>query len=621
MTLCRLILAPWALLELPDRQKVIEGLLSFKDILKYNKQGYNAYYLPNSPKHYDSTKTLDGSQIDDFKWVFVDCDLKDKVYNSKDEFLEALGMSGLEPAKIIDSGNGVHAYWLVSDLTAMDYLRFQRRLMRMLNTDPAVGQIFQLMRMPNTLNTKNKTDQPLCIELYSSKATYSCEELDKALPPITIADETHCQQHYEKTYKLRTKKDVSDTLPPKFGALIRGSEEVRRIWKGESDDRSADDFRLGHLLFANEFSKEEATTVLGNTAKARQRGPIHRRSYAENIVDKIWTYELTNNKEDLELSQTIAQVLKKDINSPKGMPFRCDECIDNTDYGFRLGQVIGLAAGSGVGKTAFALNMFRWFAKNNPDYHHFFVPLEQPANEIAHRWDKMSQGDTKMHEKVHIISNYDDAGNFRHLSFDEIKAYLQKFQEKNNIKIGCVVIDHIGALKKEDKNGENQALMDICHSMKAFAIQTNTLLVMQSQSSREKAGIGDLELNKDAAYGTVYFESYCDYLITLWQPLKRCHQDESCPTVTAYKFCKIRHKNAKKDKIKEDVPYFLYFDSETELMKDMTQSQEVSFSYFLPIATNKRKADRKTELVSYQSVLVKQEIKAVISGKTTTNSH
>jgi hypothetical protein len=250
--------------------------------------------------------------------------------------------------------------------------------------------------------------------------------------------------------------------------------------------------------------------------------------------------------------------------------------------------------------------MFRWFAQKNPDYHHFFVPLEQPANEIADRWRTMSQGDTSLHDKVHVISNYDEAGNFRHLSFDDIQEYIKKFQKSTGYKIGCVVIDHIGALKKKGKDGENQDLMEICHSMKSFAISTNTLLVMQSQSSREKAGIGDLEINKDGAYGTVYFESYCDYLISIWQPLKRCHSEESCPTVTAFKFCKIRHKKARIDIIQEDVPYYLYFDSETELMRDLTQDEKTSFAYFLPRATNKRKADRKTELVVYQSVPYKE---------------
>lgn len=597
----RLIAPKWL------NKPVLEGEFTDAQIKTFNSQGYNIYYLPNYPKDYNRNHTVDGSHIDMFDWVFVDYDSKSGTYPDKDAFLEALGISGITPSKIVDSGNGIHAYWRVMNLDAMSYLRFQRRLMRLYNTDEAVGQLFQLMRHPGTMNTKVKDAYVPCIQLYQDDIQYTSEELDLLLPPITAEDEAYCKMHYDKTYGLnQDTTPIDETLPPKFGALLRNNKEAKEIWAGDTDDRSKSDYRLGHLMFASGFTKAEALSVLVNSGKALQRAPVHRRSYASNIVDKIWTFELADNKDELNLSSSVRDILQRSGTTLKGTPFRCHERIDNTKHGFRLGQVIGLVAGSGVGKTAFALNMFRWFSQKNPDYHSFFVPLEQPANEIADRWKTMCGSDTSLHDKVHIISNYDDDGNFRHLSFEEIKDYIKKFQDTTGHKIGCVVIDHIGALKKKGKDGENQDLMDICHSMKAFAVQTNTLLVMQSQSSREKAGIGDLELNKDAAYGTVYFEAYCDFLITLWQPLKRCHSEEACPMVTAFKFCKIRHKKGKKDIIQEDVAYYMAFDAETEQMRDMTQDEITSFDYFLPKATNKRKADCKTELLSYQSVIYKE---------------
>jgi hypothetical protein len=249
-----------------------------------------------------------------------------------------------------------------------------------------------------------------------------------------------------------------------------------------------------------------------------------------------------------------------------------------------------------------ALNMFLGFVENNPDYDHLFIPLEQPDNEIAQRWVRMCGDNTALHSRVHVLSNYDENGAYRHLSFLDIKDYILAYQKRTKRKFGCVVIDHIGALRKGGKkDGEKQDLMDICHKMKAFAIETNTLLVMQSQAPREKAGIGDLELNKDAAYGTIYFESYCDYLITIWQPLKRCYNEPDCPSVTAYKFCKIRHKRRGTDDIEEDVCYRLIFDPETERMRTLTQSEEVSFDFYNSKATNLRKRDRKTDLVPYKS--------------------
>lgn len=602
--LFRCILPPWAAEKYPERRRVQEGEFTDAQIEEMNGLYYNCYYLPNYPRGFEAGTTVDGSHIDTFNYCFVDFDLKSGAYPSKDAFIEALADTGFAPSRIVDTGGGIHAYWRVSDLDAMSYLRLTRRLMRRLNTDPAVGQIYQLMRAPGTVNTKDPENPRLCELLHDDPDTvYTADELDALLPALTLADEEHCQQHFHKTYKLNNENiKINDRLPEKFMRLLRKNKEVKELWSGNVDDRSKADYRLGHVMFASEFTREEATSVLVNSAKAIARAPAHRLSYAASIVDKIWTFEIADDKTRLDLSSSVKDILARSGDTLKGTRFPCWSYLDNTEHGFRLGQVIGLVAGSGVGKTSIALNAFLGFVQSNPDYDHFFVPLEQPANEIADRWQVLCGDNTRLHEKVHVISNYDDAGNFRHLSFDEIREYLLKFQRVTGRKVGCVVIDHIGALKKKGTNGENQDLMDICHQMKAFAVQTNTVLIMQSQAPREKAGIGDLELNKDSAYGTVFFESYCDYLITLWQPLKRCYMDQGCPTVTAFKFCKIRHKKQSKDVIKEDVCYRLFFDSDTQRLREMTDEEDKSFTFFLHKATSARKLDRKTDIIPYQSV-------------------
>lgn len=597
----RLILPLWASEKYPDRRKVLEGQFTDEQLLEYNEKYYNIHHLPNYPKNYDGG-TVDGSQIDTFEWCFIDMDLKDKCWDSKETFIDIV--KGYNPTKIIDSGNGIHAYWRVIDLDAMSFLRLQRRLCRTLVTDEAVAKIYQLMRPSGYANTKNPEEFKLVQLIYNCpEVSYTSEQMDKMLPLITKEDEEYCNIHHDKTYGLNQAKiEIDEKIPLKFCRLMESSPEIKQLWAGEVEDRSAADYRMGHIMFANGFTKEEAASVLVNTRKALERAPIHRISYATNIVDKIWTYEILEDKNSLTLSNSVKDILTKAGNTLKGTPFRCHRYIDATEHGFRLGQVIGLVAGSGVGKTAMALNMFEGFVKNNPDYSHFFIPLEQPANEIADRWKTMCGANTSLHDKVHVMSNYDENGDFRHLSLSDIKNYLIKFQEITKQKIGCVVIDHIGALKKKSKDGENQGIIDICHEMKAFAIQTNTMLVMQSQSSRDKAGIGDLELNKDAAYGTVFFESYCDYLITIWQPLKRCYSEEGCPTVTAFKFCKIRHKKKGLDELTEDTPYLLNFDPRSERFTTLTQDDEISVKFFNNKATNLRKHDRKTDVVPYKSI-------------------
>jgi len=600
MIFVRMIAPDWLIKK--GATKVVEGAFSDDEITDFNSKGYNIYYLPNYPSQYPENATVNGSHVDTFEYVFIDFDLKSNTYPSKDAFLEKVISSNFPPTSVVDSGNGIHIYWRVTDLTAQSYLRLSRRLMRYFNTDEAVGKIFQLMRLPNTYNTKKEAEHILCEVIGSSDVEWTCEELDKLLPPIQPGDEAYCEQHYNKTNNINVVTDVKDdSIPDKFGKLLRSKKEVQNIFTGQTSDRSKNDYRLCHLLKSNDFTKEEAFRVMLNSPKAQERAPIHRISYAQNIVDSVWNYEDSPDDKKPILSSSVEDVLKRTVNHAKNQVFQCHKRVDNTVRGFRIGDVMGLVGGSGVGKTAFGLNLFKWCAEFNPDYHHFVVPLEQPDNEIAERWAKICNGNTDLNKKVHVMSNYDSDGNFRHLSFSEIKEYIQQWERGTGNKVGCVMVDHIGALKKKDSDNENQGLMDICHEMKAFAVQTKTFLIMQSQTSREKAGWGDLELDKDAAYGTTTFEWYCDYLVTIWQPLKRCHSEESCPTVTAFKYCKIRHKH-KNDVIKEDVRYHLSFEPDTETFDDLTEDKREAFKFFLAKSTNKRKQDRKTDVLDYHSV-------------------
>lgn len=602
MRIIRAICPAWLTDEFPNIPKVQEGLFDDDQIIGLNEVGYNIYFLPNYPSTPSRDKIVDGSMVDTFTTVFVDMDLKDKKYASKEEFISKVGEFSLSPSRIVDSGGGVHVYWDVSDLDGMSYLRLSRRLMRLLRTDEAVGQIFQLMRLPGTLNTKIKDLPRQCETLLESDNAYTCEQLDAALPQITQADEEYCKHHYNKTYKIDQENiKIDDKMPIKFAQLIKDNKEAKEIWSGNVDDRSKGDYRLAHLMFASGFTKDEALSVLVNSAKALGRGPQHRVTYATNIVDKIWTFEDSSKNDDL--SSSVEEILSRSSQEQlSGTRFPCNPVVDGTVAGFKLGQVFGLVGGSGIGKTTFALNLFRWFVEQNPDYTHFFVSLEQPVEEIAERWVKMCGTNRTLHSKVQVLGNYTKDGQFRDLSLPQIKQYIIDFQTKTGKKAGCVVLDHIGVLKMGTKNGETEGLREVCKSLKSFAQETNTFFVVQSQTTREKSGGGDLELNVDAAFGTAAFEHYCDFVVTLWAPLKRIYDQAPNMTVAAFKFCKIRKKNVAKDRIQQDSRYLLMFDVETEHYRALTQLETTSFTYWNTQATNLRKQDRKTDVLEYKSV-------------------
>src|SRR5450631_89745 len=111
----RLIAPEWLKTKHPDIPKVLEGMFSDEDIKEFNESGYNVYYFPNHPKNYPLESSVSGHQIDTFEYVFVDYDCKSNTYSSKAEFVATI-LDTLPPTKIVDSGNGIHAYWRVTDL-------------------------------------------------------------------------------------------------------------------------------------------------------------------------------------------------------------------------------------------------------------------------------------------------------------------------------------------------------------------------------------------------------------------------------------------------------------------------------------------------------------------------
>jgi KaiC protein len=589
--LYRCIAPEWATKADPGLQKVAEGEFRDEFLTQLNNQGYNIYWLPNGPSG-PIIGTADGTHIDCFSYVFVDMDLKEGKYDSKQAFIDKVNSSYPKPSFIVDSGNGIHAYWLVTDLDAKSYLRLTRRFMRALHTDEAVGKLFQLMRKPDTFNTKEKDNYKLCHVVESTDHEYTCEELDKALPSITKEDEEYCVRHYDQTHSVQ-KTIVPLAMPFKFTRLMKAKDEIKTLYAGAGQDRSGDDFRLAHLLFAEGFTRIEAASVLMNCRKTMDRSIPHRQTYALNMVDKIWTFE-NSPPEDQKLSKSVKDILSKGI-SVRGTKFPCSPLFDGTENGFRLTQVLALVGGAGCGKTTVALNFFWHFVKKNPDYIHVFCSLEQTENEIALRWDKICQGNSTLHDKVHILGNYNEDGSYRRLSLGQIEDYIVELETQTGKKVGCVVVDHIGVLDKKTKEGENQGLMDICHAMKSFAVRTNTFLVMQSQTTREKSGIGDLELDKTAGYGTSMLEWYADFLVTIWQPLKRVYDQNPEMTCIAYKFCKIRNKHTVKDNIKEDQVFCLMFNIETEQLRSMTEAEEFTYTVLDRMASNIRNKDRKRE--------------------------
>lgn len=604
------IAAKWAEPRLPSRS--FEGDYTYDQALEFNEQGFNVYYYPNQPSaesysqipidpRTGEKRFIKAEDIDQFPYVFVDMDLKQGLHSSTDAFVEVLLDSGLPPTKIISSGNGTHAYWRVADLTSMSYLRLSRRLSRFFKTDPAICQLKQLMRVPDTLNVKEENNFKMCeVVVDNEDLIYEAEALDKFLPAITIEDEQLCINHFNMATGVASQATLSQALPNSFLLLCRQNSEIRSLFYDPHKNRSGADFRLAHLLFANSLTKDDAMVVLSQTAKSSERSPQHRYSYADNIVKQIWIDQsLSEQKPEafVLMSKTVAELLRQNPDTCDiGKRFPCHEMVDATERGFRLGDVMGLIGGSGNGKSKWCLNCCLWFSERNPEYDFMYVSLEMPVEEIAAAWRAMTKDSpADLHAKVHLLGNYREDGSYRDLSLEDIQSYALQLEKHTGRKLGCIIIDHIGVLRQEKKQGEFEGLRGVCKRLKAFAKAVNCFTLVQSQTTREKNGGGDMELEMTAAFGCSDFENFADFIFTLWQPLRRIYKQAPHMTIAAFKLAKCRGMNVLKDKIKRDAVYAMKFDPDTERFRALTSDEEKAYAYWGPIATRARNADKKLE--------------------------
>ena len=146
----------------------IDELLKQVEFIK--KKGWNAYVALGTFEGYSRKK-------DDclyFRSFFIDLDVGEdkaasgKGYATKEAALEALDKflaeSELPPPVRIDSGTGIHAYWLLTEEVPIDVympyaVKFKDYVTERILADPAVmAEAARIMRVPDSLNYK--TDPP-----------------------------------------------------------------------------------------------------------------------------------------------------------------------------------------------------------------------------------------------------------------------------------------------------------------------------------------------------------------------------------------------------------------------------------------------------------------------------
>lgn len=582
-----------------------------------NDKGYNIFFFPNHPStnvYANGTTFLAGKDIDVFNFVYVDMDLKDKVYETKEQFLEVLSRFTLKPTMVVDSGHGLHAYWSIKDLTRDEFVYANLALIKYFNTDDSVFTVLQLMRLPGYRNTKVQSEiiEATMLANHSSGETYALDQFPNEIFQLDPREMARGKKHLDRLdgkLIINTADfiDNIDDLPESFMEFISDPANVsaKNLWLNPSgpphNDRSKSDFSLINILYKNDFNRKEAFKIISNSQKALSHA--NRSNYAETSVDKIYSEKLSTK------FKTVAQHNRSEDGRNLGDLVKGSADFDTSVLGnpWRKRELLGLIAGTGVGKTTVTLKWFKDAIENNGDNDdvYVFFSLEMTAGEIVDRWNNLVGPNSPLAERLYVIGAENEKFEPRNIGLQEILEDCTELKKMTGKNLGMVAIDHVSIISKhidtrkkftfgidsEQGSGYGSirtlSLNSICNQLKVLCKMIDTHFIILTQTTKAK-GVGDLPIGKDGAYGISTYENIMDRIITIWQPLKLV-QEMTPIRFLAWQYVKIRNKSLN-DKIQDGQPKLMTYDLATSDFRNSTPEEYQEFERLRPITIERRDA-------------------------------
>ncbi len=247
--------------------------------------------------------------------------------------------------------------------------------------------------------------------------------------------------------------------------------------------------------------------------------------------------------------------------------------MDSLIRAWQKGDMTGILAGTGIGKTSLVMYIFKHILINNPEAVVSFVSLEMTATEIAEKWFKATENQPELADRFFIVENYNDDGTAKELTVTDIKLELQQIQDVTGRDLIAFAVDHL----LEINNNGSTDFNPVCKELKNATVELDSHGFILAQTTKGK-GIGDIPVPRDGCYGTSRYEWLMTNIISIFQPLKRVQKDCDLP-VLGWQYAKIRYKN-KGDKVKEGMNYLLKFCFETEDLIELDTAEVATFKMY-----------------------------------------
>jgi ABC-type dipeptide/oligopeptide/nickel transport system ATPase component len=256
------------------------------------------------------------------------------------------------------------------------------------------------------------------------------------------------------------------------------------------------------------------------------------------------------------------------------------------------GEVLGIVADSGSGKTEVVLYSAKHILKNNPQSVFVFVSLEMTTQKIFDRWVEITKDTPELEDRFYIVSRYDDEGKPQDVSMGWILRQL--VNHRNTLgDIASFAIDHLHII------GENDAtqLNSIVFKVKEMAVELDSFGILLAQVSKGHGQKGEVPLGADAVYGCSQFKWACTDIIQVHRPIKRL-EGEAGISVMAWGYAKIREPK-KSDRIKEGVNKLLLYDLEHRTFRGLSNDEKMTFKQYYDMLVELKQQEEKFKAFHY----------------------
>jgi replicative DNA helicase len=201
--------------------------------------------------------------------------------------------------------------------------------------------------------------------------------------------------------------------------------------------------------------------------------------------------------------------------------------LDNILEGLRPGEVFGLMARPGIGKTLVLGHVARSIA--DADLGHVFFSLEMPAAQIVERVARAHYGLTREQFRDRLKAGVLDTDSyhqtFKHtvlvdapgLDIARMAARIRQLQATTLKKSGVrlITVDHLGLVGGDRKMTTYDRVSMQARELKELAKRFDATVLLAVQVNREAGGDGSKELGLGAARDSGVVEEAMDYLVAM----------------------------------------------------------------------------------------------------------